>query len=371
MQLLKLVASQVKVGETLPFNVRDEQGSLLLACGQLIFSQGQLEALFARGIFADVEEIKALAAGRKVEAKPPGLFVRWNQIYWSLDSLARPDLDPAALREGCERLGDELEAMLKLDADVAIYQMMRQEQHQLRMYGLTHAVFSGALCQLVAARMGWDESRQRSAMMAALTMNLTAFDLQARFAVHGRLTQEQRDELRQHPISAVTRLQAAGISDAEWLQAVLEHHEHADGAGYPRGITVVSELAQLLRLVDVFLAKISRRESRPPMDCKEAARQAYAQWPGHPMVATLIKEFGLYPPGELVDLASGEKAVVIRRGSTLQTPLAATLTDKHGLPSTQTFKRDTGQAGFAIKAVETDKGLAARVPLERLYGLIG
>lgn len=370
MQLLKLVASHVVVGAALPFNVRDEHGGLLLACGQLVYSDKQLEMLLARGVYADVEEIKALAAGRQVVAQPPTLFARWNHVYWSLDGLAHASHEAASLRQRCEDLASELMAMVARDADVAIYQMVRQESHHYRMYGLTHTVFVAALCQLIAARLGWSPDRQRSAVLAALTMNLSILELQGRYAVFGRLTQEQREELRGHPEAAVACLTAAGVADEEWLQAVLQHHEHSDGQGYPQGLTEVSELAHLLRLADVFLAKISRREGRPPLEIKEAQRQAYAQWPGSPMVAALIKEIGIFPPGELLALASGEKAVAIRRGAAMQTPLVAALTDKRGLPITQTPRRDTAQPEYAIKAVEADKTLVTRVPLERLYGLI-
>ena len=50
----------LKPGEPLPFNVRDEHGQLLLAAGQLIATEAQQQALLERGIYADVEEIKAV-----------------------------------------------------------------------------------------------------------------------------------------------------------------------------------------------------------------------------------------------------------------------------------------------------------------------
>lgn len=370
MQLLRLVSSHVKVGAPLPFNVRDEHGNLLLAAGQVIDSERQLQALLSRGIHADVEEIKALAAGRKVKPLPPTLFARWQRCFWNLDALARPDMPLQDLKAACEELGDTLIALVRQEPDVAIYQMLRQEPHHLRMYGLTHAVFAAALCLLISSRLQWPASEQRSLVLAALTMNLTALDLQARFAVYGRLNPEQRDELRGHPDGAAARLAAAGVSDALWLRTVTEHHEHLDGKGYPRGISEVSEAAQLLRLSDVFLAKISRREGRPAIDVREAERHAYAEWPGSQIVAALVKEFGIYPPGELVFLANGERAVVSRRGASMQTPQVAALTDKRGIPSHQAVRRDTAQAEFAIKGLEADKTLVARVPLERVYGLL-
>ena len=368
MQLLQLVAKHIKLGEPLPFNVRDEHGQLLLAAGQLIANEAQQQALLERGIYADVEEIKALAAGRKVEPQRPTLFARWARLYWQLDSLSR--LPDAELKSGLGELADALQALLEQDPDVAIYQMLRQDAHPLRVYGLTHSVYAAALAWLVARRLQWPDGLQRSLLLAGLSMNLTVLELQGAYAVYGRLSGEQRELLRGHPDAAVARLRAAGVDDEDCLRAVAEHHEHVDGQGYPRGLSEVSEPAQLLRLADVFLAKISRREGRPPVDVREAERQAYTEWPGSALVAALVKELGLYPPGELVCLASGERAVVIRRGAGLQTPLAMTLTDKRGIPIQQSQRRDCADPAFAVRAVEADKQLVARLPAERVYGLL-
>lgn len=371
MELLRIVSKQVKAGSPLPFNVRDESGNLLLACGQVVSSERQLEELLARGMYADMEEIKALAANRKVEPKvAPTLFTRWRHAVWELDallkSLAEPDF-PAR----CGEFAHKVMALVQQDADVAIYLSVRQEEHKPVTYGLTHALHAAALCQLIGYRIEWPTEKVLSAVQAALTMNLAVVMLQGSYAVQGRMSEHQMDELRQHPHEAEARLRAAGVVDAEWLQAVAQHHEHPDGKGYPLGLTEVSELAQLLRLVDVFLAKICSRQSRPAQHSSEAVRQAFADSPGSAMATALIKEYGIYPPGELVSLASGEKGVVIRRGATMQTPVVATLTDKKGLPVSSTNRRDTALVGFGVSGMEADKSLVADLLPERAYGVTG
>jgi HD-GYP domain-containing protein (c-di-GMP phosphodiesterase class II) len=240
----------------------------------------------------------------------------------------------------------------------------------MRLYGLTHALHAAVTGALMADRLGWAADRRQILVKAALTMNLAIVDLQGHLATHGgRLTETQRTQIRAHPEQACAALRAAGVDDEEWLRAVAEHHEQADGSGYPAGTREPSELAAALRLVDVFMAKISARVDRPALPVREAARRMFQESGGSPMAAAIVKEFGLFPPGDFVQLASGEMAVVIRRGEDARTPLVASITDRSGMPMVNTIQRDTRLPAHAITGPAADLKLAVRVPPERLYGL--
>ncbi|MCV2367835.1 HD-GYP domain-containing protein [Roseateles oligotrophus] len=372
MQLLKLVAEQIQIGAPLPFNVRDASGGLLLACGQIVISPAQLASLLTRGMYADAEELRALKAGSRVAAEPPPLAARWSQAVWSIDAMLKTMPDALRFMGSCDEAASEVIALALQDGDLAIYHAVRQENLQLRQYGLTHSLYVATLCLMVSRRLGWPEERQRKAVKAALTMNASIIELQGVYAISGvRLTQSQRELMRQHPEDAYRRLRAAGIQDEEWLQAVAQHHEQVGGKGYPKGQREVVELAQLLRLADVFLAKISARVNRPALDIKTAVRQVYEQAPGNAMVASLVKEFGMYPPGELLRLANGDLAVVIRRGASLQCPLVMALANAKGQINANPVRLDTSKREYAVVAVESDKSMLARMPSERLYGLYG
>jgi hypothetical protein len=86
------------------------------------------------------------------------------------------------------------------------------------------------------------------------------------------------------------------------------------------------------------------------------------------MSRAVIKELGLYPPGDFVQLASGEMGVVMRRGAESRTPLVAAVTDTQGRSTTSTLQRDTADPDFAITGPATERSLLSRVPPERLYG---
>jgi hypothetical protein len=152
-----------------------------------------------------------------------------------------------------------------------------------------------------------------------------------------------------------------------WLAAVEQHHELTDGTGYPARRTDVVELAQALHYVDVFTAKLSARSSRVALAPNVAAREIFTGSAGHPLAAALIKEFGIYPPGCFVRLFSGETAIVIHRGESVNTPIVACMTNRNGDPLPQHLKRDTAQKESAIVALVPDSDVLVRVPLETLY----
>lgn len=79
----------------------------------------------------------------------------------------------------------------------------------------------------------------------------------------GRLTEEERGLLRQHP------LQGAGLLErmAGWEEAtrmVAEHHEMPDGAGYPGGLgnADICDGAKILAIVDAFEAVTLKHSQR-------------------------------------------------------------------------------------------------------------
>jgi hypothetical protein len=71
--------------------------------------------------------------------------------------------------------------------------------------------------------------------------------------------------------------------------------------------------------------------------------------PGHPMVAAIVKEFGLYPPGCFVELASGETGMVVKRGHAVNNPIVAVMANARGQPYPEPIRRDTSYPAYAVK----------------------
>lgn len=369
-RLLRLVQRQILVGKPLPFGVRDELGHLLLAKGQVVADDAHLAALLDRGAYVDAEEMRVLRQATVAKpARKLTLFDQWEQMIWRLDGLLR-STGEAGFAARVAELAVALLALQRHDPDIAIYMTMRQDSKRLSIYGLTHTLYCAMACSLAAARLGWSEDETLRIVAAALTMNLSIIELQGRLATQGnKPTEKQFERLREHPQAAVDALLAAGINDRLWLDAVAQHHERRDGTGYPTAIATPSELAVALRQADVLLAKISPRAERAPMPIQQAHRELFADDGGGPFAAALIKEFGIFPPGDFVQLKSGELAVVVRRGATAMVPEVAAITDRQGMPTVNTVRRQTAQPEFAIVGPAPDKRLVLRVVPERLFGL--
>lgn len=379
MKLLRLPRSKVRLGEPLPWSVRDESTRLLLSRGHVIESEEQLEELLARGAFVDVEEARAVAHQEELAAqerahlstlkRPQNLFSLWDQTAQELRQLLG---DQPAHAPPPGQIGDfsnRLIALVDQDVDMALYHVVRQESAHLFYYGYNHSIHTAVLCLLMARRLQWPPDRVQSLVQAALTMNLAILHLQGVMAEQDTpMRESQKAQIRAHPELAVRWLTEAGVTDEHWLGAIAQHHEHVDGSGYPQGCKEIGELAIALRVADVFTAKISPRKLRTALPIQEAARQLFREDHGGPLSSAVIKEFGLYPPGEVVKLTCGEIGVVMRRTDSVKSPLVAVITDARGHPSVHTLQRDTSQAPYAIIGSVADKSLVARMPPERIYG---
>lgn len=367
-----------KVGEVLPFRVLDALERLLLSEGQVIHSERQLELLVERGAWVEREQVHALRerqAGkggvRGGAARVHTLFDRWERSLWELDAVLRAVLAGKPAAAELDGLVDGLIALVDRDADIALFVTIRQDDRRFALYALAHALHSMVVSLLSARQAGWEPARQRSLAAAALTMNVSMLELQALMAEQDTPpTQRQLETIRGHTARSVQLLQAAGVSDGLWLNTVRDHHERPDGSGYPAGTRVMGDEARLLRMADVFTAKIAPRAKRPPMLPQLASKQLFQQESGSALATCLIRAVGIHPPGVLVTLASGEVAVVTRRPPGSKAPMVATLSDRKGQPHVGTHVRDSAQTEFAICGPLADTSKFPRVLPERVYGIV-
>jgi len=373
-ELKILLRSHIQLGISLTRNVYDVTGRLLLIQTGVLHTELQITKLLRHGAYVDAslpqdDVEKVLFAPPLRRVTPIGLLQEWEHIPAFLQTLFTHPERKYDFPAQVAHVAAHIVKLHDKNADFSIYRIVRQENYLASSYGYTHAVHTAVLCHLLSRHFEWPADRMMSLVMAALTMNMTIAKLQGTMAAQaGPMEKKQRTEIYHHPEKTVALLKGLGVTDDNWLTAVQQHHEQEDGKGYPTGCKEISEIANVLRVADVFTAKISPRTFRAALSVQEGISRVFRNDKGGPMSIAMIKTLGIYPPGEFVRMASGELGIVVERTANSKAPIVASITDTAGRPVPRLLRRDTREAEFAVIGTVSDKVILQRLLPERLYG---
>ena len=218
----------------------------------------------------------------------------------------------------------DLEAVATLATDIA--EALKGSNHLLvqAMSGpagpllITNLVNVGILATKVGARLGYHGKELEELTFAGLLHDIGLFAVpQSLITKSGRLTQDERMLIEQHPELGYQTIRKAG-QKYDWLaQVVRQAHERWNGQGYPSKLKgrQICEFAQIIGVVDVFDALVSPRGYRRRFFPYEAVRELIvAERTAFPreVVKALVEQLSAYPLGTSVRLTTGEVGSVMR-----------------------------------------------------------
>lgn len=193
-------------------------------------------------------------------------------------------------------------------------------------YTYMHSVAVCAMMIALARQLALSEADVQAAGVAGLLHDigkaLLPMDLLNK---PGKLTPAEFMIVKTHPVLGFQLLSDSKKPDPMALEVCLQHHEKADGSGYPKGLkgTQISLYAKMGAVCDVYDAITSNRPYKAGWDPAESMRQMGLWAEGHfdPAVfQAFARSLGIYPVGSLVRLTSGRIGVV-----TEQSPGALTM----------------------------------------------
>ena len=133
----------------------------------------------------------------------------------------------------------------------------------------------------------------------------------------GRLTDAEFELAKEHVQHGLAILaETPGGFDRELLRGIEEHHERMNGTGYPKGLVgeEIGIFGRMAGIVDCFAALTNHRPYAAAVSSYEALRNITA-WAGdffhEPLVQQFVSSVGVFPVGSLIELSSGEVAVVV------------------------------------------------------------
>lgn len=368
MKMHQLALDDLKLNQALPWDVYDALGQLLLCKGFMVTKDSQLDSIILRGMFVEEGAFKTHSTSAQPQKFNP--FWLWDDIQSKLTRCLRNIENEKDFPDQIENFASLVQFLSDKDADVGISVIMLQ-QDPIKT-PVSHAMHVAIVVELVAKRLAWPTTTRLNAISAAMTMNISMLESQTRL-LHQRtpLTEEQLLEIKAHPHKSYAMLKTAGVNTEEWLHAVRDHHETRTGKGYPREITDSSDMAELIHIADVFCAKVTPRAHRKAIAPNQAARELFLECGDpnkNPIPLLLIKEIGIYPPGSFVILANKETAIVVRRGTSANTPVVFSLIDPKGAPYGGPVKRDTSKKEFSITSVVPKEKITVRVNHSKIWG---
>ncbi|WP_428718695.1 HD-GYP domain-containing protein [Undibacterium curvum] len=132
----------------------------------------------------------------------------------------------------------------------------------------------------------------------------------------GKLEDDEREMMRTHVDFSLRKLQSNGPLSHNVYLGISQHHERLDGSGYPAGLKgkEISIFGRMAAIADSFAAMTSQRSydsTRSAFDAmKELFREAETQLHA-PLVEDFVQAIGIFPIGSLIELSSGEAAIVL------------------------------------------------------------
>lgn len=184
-------------------------------------------------------------------------------------------------------------------------------------YTYSHALNCCAFMAAFGRHLGYPDPTLRVMATGGLLMDIGKTALpDSLLDTPGPLDAEQTRQVRTHVERGLALYAQAGGSDPEVRDILAGHHEREDGTGYPQGLSgdAIGLFARIAGIVDAFDAMTSKRPWRPAMSRYDALQELYRQR-GRQFHADLVEQFvqclGVYPVGTLVELSSGEVAIVM------------------------------------------------------------
>jgi HD-GYP domain-containing protein (c-di-GMP phosphodiesterase class II) len=191
-------------------------------------------------------------------------------------------------------------------------------------YEYSHALNCTVLAAAFGRHMGLPEEQLLKMASGGLLLDIGKTQLPLDLLIQaGPLLPEQVALIQRHVEFSMDLLNQSDNRSAEISEMVGSHHERVDGSGYPFGLqgAEIPLFGRIAAIVDSYDAMTSERPYRKAMSRHAALQQLYGARDRlfqSELIERFIQCIGAYPTGSLVELSTGEVAIVQAQNRTRQ-----------------------------------------------------
>ncbi len=217
---------------------------------------------------------------------------------------------------------------------LALFSNLKSKQQDTVRHSLNVCILS----LLFGRHLGFNDQQLSDLGYAALLHDVGEIKVpQAILDKHSRgLSPEEKKEMEKHAEYGADILLNTPDIPGVAIEVARSHHERVNGKGYPKGLkdTEISYFSRLVSIVDVYEIVTNHPGAKVHISCPDALKSIYmmrGSFFDRELVEEFIKCLGIYPVGSVVELNSGEIAIVI-----------STKPGKHLLPTIMIVKDSKG-----------------------------
>lgn len=278
----------------------------------------------------------------------------WFPMATELGHLLRhPESAAGNLKGLAKGFVDRLHTLVQDHSDQALFVAVRALQDKRFPFCAAHAMAMAAAAGLMTqCNVGLLASRE-TIMQTCLLMNISQAQRldESRFHLDRAAASAGDACLVSHAQDSVNLLRTSGFVDEDSLRLILQHHDSAAETGGSSVQVGGDQSLALIQLLERACEELSQTRRAPAV--VSASHKLLFDEARMPTELALLyfRCVGLYPPGTAVQLFSGERAVVFRRGESIHKPVVQSVIGADGRWLKRPLPRDTAQAPHEIVRV--------------------
>ncbi len=186
-------------------------------------------------------------------------------------------------------------------------------------YAYTHSIATSVWATILGRHLGFDRAGLQTLAMGGMLLDIGRVKIPESITDQpGPLSEDEYELVKMHVDYGVDiAKKTPGIND-DVLDMIACHHERHDGSGYPKGLegADIPVFGRIAALVDCYDAMISPRTYAKAKSTYDALRELNIL-SGVSFQRELVEQFvqalGMFPTGNVVELNTGEVAIVIEQ----------------------------------------------------------
>jgi len=221
-------------------------------------------------------------------------------------------LDAARLREVAVPLVDSI--LRNQDAMAWLVCLRKRE-----LAGPQRAIGSAVWAAILGRHLGFDRAGLENLALGGMLLDLGNAKLPRDILTkEAALDDTERAIIRKHVAVGLELVKSTPGLNADVIAMIQHHHERHDGSGYPKKLAGadIPVFGRVAGLIDCFDAMTTKRPYAPARSAYDAVRELNAL-SGTRFQRELVEQFvqavGMFPTGSLVELNTGEVALVIEQ----------------------------------------------------------